>query len=92
MVDLLGNAGLFEKAMAMIQKSEISHYPLWMALLGACRKSGNVRLARLAFEQAIYLDVTNSAAYVCMEKFFADAGLHEDAQSIGSIRAQNCVC
>ena len=64
---------------------------MWMALLSACQKWGNYKLAGLAFEQAVYLDKANSAAYVCMTKVFAAMGLQEDAENIQSMRLKNCV-
>ncbi|KAI5058786.1 hypothetical protein GOP47_0026956 [Adiantum capillus-veneris] len=50
-VDLLGRSGHYDKAMALMEKVPATHhFYSWFALLGACRKSGNVNLGRLAFE------------------------------------------
>ena len=89
-VDTLGRAGHFEKAMLVIETMLTSDYPpLWGALLGACRKWGNVELGRLAFNNAIQLDKGNAAAYACMATIFAGAGMHEDAKKIEAMRVMN---
>ncbi|MCO5566363.1 hypothetical protein L7F22_020040 [Adiantum nelumboides] len=64
MVDLFGRARLFDKAMRVIKMMPSSDYPpVWSALLGACRKWGNVKLGKFAFERAVQLDERNAAAY-----------------------------
>ena len=49
------------------------HHPLYMAILGACRKWTNVRLRRWAFDQSIRLDEKCVSAYVCMESIYLAA-------------------
>eukprot|EP00250_Pteridium_aquilinum_P007006 c16806_g1_i1 orf=1-435(+) len=45
MVDLFGNAGQFDKAISIIEKVPPSDdYSAWFALLGSCKKWGNVKL------------------------------------------------
>ncbi|KAH7284628.1 hypothetical protein KP509_34G063200 [Ceratopteris richardii] len=55
---------------------------MWLNVMTACRKWGDVHLGRQAFEQAIRLDSTESAAYVCMANIYADAGMYENAKEI----------
>ncbi|MCO5583251.1 hypothetical protein L7F22_037160 [Adiantum nelumboides] len=56
MVDLFGRARHFDKAIGVIEMMPSSDYPsVWRALLGACRKWGNVELGRLAFKFAVEL-------------------------------------
>lgn len=53
-VELLSRAGSIDKAMTVIGKVPTSDYvPTWLAILGACRKLGNVKLGKLAFEQGL---------------------------------------
>lgn len=65
MVGLFGCVGRFDKAMSVIQTIPSCRNPsVWLLLLGYCRKWGNVKLGRLAFDSAIRLDGTVAAAYV----------------------------
>ena len=65
------------KAMPFFEYSAI-----WISLLGACRKWGNVELGRLSFDQAIQLDNSGAAAYVLMADIFGNAGMLEDAKKL----------
>ena len=86
MVDLFGRVGHFDKVMDLIKEMPSPDYlPVWGALLGACRKWGNVRLGRLAFDRAIQLDSRNVAAYVSMVNIYAAAGMKEDVETIQAI-------
>ena len=51
---------------------------IWISLLGACRKWGNVKLGRLSFDQLIQLDNNGVAAYVLMADIFGSVGMLED--------------
>ncbi|MCO5611999.1 hypothetical protein L7F22_066260 [Adiantum nelumboides] len=83
MVDLFGRARHFDKAMGIIKMMPSSDSPpIWSALLGACRKWGNVALGRMAFECAVELDKCDAAAYVVMSNIYAAAGMQEEAQTL----------
>jgi pentatricopeptide repeat protein len=98
MVLVFGSRGFFDKAvnvmmMVLRMTMEAITIPsaddeavLWIALLGACRKWGNVELGKLAFELAVQLDKSCAGAYVLMASLFADAGLRHDADSVDSMR------
>ena len=87
MVDLYGRAGHLDKAMDMITNmSSADHTPAWSALLTACRKWENVKLGRLAFEQAIVIDNENTSTYLTMINIYTAAGMHEDAEKIEAMR------
>ena len=87
MVVVYGCAGQFEKAMEVINVMPSSDYPtVWIALLSACRKWGNVMLGRLAFDQAIQLEDGCGAAYVLMGSTFAAAGMQEEAAKVEAMR------
>ena len=53
---------------------------IWISLLGACRKWGNVKLGRSAFHQVIQLDEGLGGAYVLMANIFACANMEEDTK------------
>jgi pentatricopeptide repeat protein len=83
MVMLFGSAGHFDKAMSIIQKIPSSRDPsVWLLLLGSCKKWGNVKLGRLAFDSAIALDDTLAAAYILMSSIYSAAGMQDDAQKV----------
>ncbi|KAH7436565.1 hypothetical protein KP509_05G026100 [Ceratopteris richardii] len=90
MVDLFGRAGHLDKAVAVIQRMPSTDYPsVWSALLGSCRKWGDVDLGRWAFDHAIQVDGNDSAAYVCMANIYAAAGRQDDAENIELMRAES---
>ena len=54
MVVAFASVGQIDKAMSVIKMMPSSTYPVvWRALLGACRKWGNAKLGRLAFDQVV---------------------------------------
>ncbi|KAH7416131.1 hypothetical protein KP509_14G076900 [Ceratopteris richardii] len=83
LVDLLGRAGQLDRLMTIMNKTPFQPtMVMWLNVMTACRKWGDVHLGRQAFEQAIRLDSTESAAYVCMANIYADAGMYENAKEI----------
>ena len=87
MVLVFGCGGHFDKAMSVIKIMQSLDYPtVWLALLGACRRWGNVKLGKLAFDQVIQLDDSHSAAYVLIAGLFTDSGMEADAKNIESMR------
>ena len=90
MIDLLGRAGLVNKAIAMLDNvpSRLNS-SFWHTILGACQKWVNVRLGKFAFEKAIQLDNTNMTAYICMANIYKASGMHECAKSIEIMRLNN---
>ena len=45
-----------------------------------------MKLGRLAFDQTIQLGCNSAAACVLMANIFAEAGMQEDAEKIGSVK------
>ena len=87
MVLVFGCAGEFDKATSVIQVMPVLSDPaVWLALLGSCRKWGNVELGTLAFDQTLQLEKTCGAAYVLMANIFAAAGMQKDAESVEAMR------
>ena len=91
MVLVFGCAGQFDRAMSVIRVMPSSDHPeVWLALLGACRKWGNVKLAKLGFDQIIQLDdAASPAAYVLMANIFAAAGMQKDAENVEALRRKD---
>ena len=87
MVTTFGHAGYFEKAISLIKRVSYSDYTIvWFALLNGCRKWGNMRLGKLAFDEVVKLDNTCAGAYVLMADIFIAVGMQEDAQRIETMR------
>ncbi|KAI5079168.1 hypothetical protein GOP47_0006839 [Adiantum capillus-veneris] len=85
--DLLGRAGHFDKAMSVIQRMPSSNFvAVWYAVMGACRKWGNVNVGRWAFDHAVQIDKSNIAAHISMINLYLAAGMHDDAKALGSMR------
>ncbi|KAH7293982.1 hypothetical protein KP509_28G051100 [Ceratopteris richardii] len=53
MVDLFCRSGLFERALAVIEKMpSLNYLRAWFVLMSSCKKWGNVKLGKLAFQHA----------------------------------------
>ena len=88
-VDLLGRAGEVEKAMMLIEEMPYcGSLTIWHIILGACQKGLNLKIGRLAFENAIQLDEKDAAAYVCMSNIYASSGMQEEAEEIEALRVK----
>jgi pentatricopeptide repeat protein len=88
MVMTFGCVGHFDEAVSVVKAMPSDYCAVWLALLGACKKWGNVKLGALAFDQVIQLDYTCAAAYVFMANIFSAAGMKEDEEKIKSMRLQ----
>ncbi|PKA66028.1 Pentatricopeptide repeat-containing protein [Apostasia shenzhenica] len=76
MVDLLGRAGLIEKAHDFILQMPLEpNAVVWRALLGACAMSKKrVDLAEYAWSRLLQLDPGHSGDYVLLSNLYAAAG------------------
>jgi pentatricopeptide repeat protein len=92
MAMVLAFAGLFSKAMSMVDTMPSYDFmEIWLALLDACRKWGNVKHGRLAFERAVQVDSTCAAPYVLMASIYIAAGMPEHAQKVEAMKLR-CAC
>lgn len=83
MVDLLGRAGLLDKAEDFINKMPIQpNASVWRILLGACRVHRNVEIGEHVAEQLFEMDPLNAANYVVMSSIYLSAGRWEDAENV----------
>ena len=78
MIDLFSRAGQVDKAVAMLEKLPV-HPDIVMCctLLGACKKWGNLMLAKQAFDYALGLDEKEASAYISMFNIYADAHIQK---------------
>ena len=88
-VDLLGRAGLIDKAAEFINNMPLHpDMAVWVILLGACRKWNNVDVGRYAFEHAVQLSESDSTAYVCMSNIYMNASTQEaQPEKLGLFKA-----
>ncbi|KAK1387809.1 Pentatricopeptide repeat-containing protein [Heracleum sosnowskyi] len=82
-VDMLGRAGMVDRAYEFIKKMPIRPgVSVWGALLGACRVHGKPELGKIAAENLFELDPKDSGNHVLLSNMFAAAGRWEDANLV----------
>ncbi|KAG7644090.1 Pentatricopeptide repeat [Arabidopsis suecica] len=80
MVNVLGGAGLLEEAEALIKNMPVEEDTvIWSSLLSACRKIGNVEMAKRAAKCLKKLDPDETCGYVLLSNAYASYGLFEEA-------------
>ncbi|KAJ8755656.1 hypothetical protein K2173_022251 [Erythroxylum novogranatense] len=80
MVDILGRAGRVIEAMILITKMPMEpDSVVWSALLGSCRKHGEMHLAKLAAEKLKELEPRSSLSYVQMSNIYCSIGNYNEA-------------
>ncbi|KAI5662233.1 hypothetical protein M9H77_21556 [Catharanthus roseus] len=83
MVDLLGRAGLLERAISLINSMPFEpHSGVWGALLSASRIHLCLDLAKLAAEKISELEPNNSAPYVVLSDMYGFAGNKADEEHV----------
>lgn len=83
MVDILGRAGLLDKAHEFVNLMPVqSTAEVWEALLCASRVHFNVELGRYAAEFLTELKPQHASAYVVLLNIYAAGGLWEDAAKV----------
>jgi pentatricopeptide repeat protein len=86
MVDLLGRAGLLDKAESFINNMPFKpDASIWWALLSACRVHGNMELGKCAAESLFELEPENPAIYVLLSNIYAAAGRWDDVAKIRTL-------
>jgi pentatricopeptide repeat protein len=92
-LDLLGRAGEIEAMSRMIE--DMPFHPnrvAWHAVLGACRKSGDVVSGITAFQHAVEMGgFDDNGAYLSMFNIYADARMHAQARRIDELMRQRKV-
>lgn len=83
MIDLLGRAGKLREAEELIETMPFSPGSIgWAALLGACRKHGNMELAEKAANELLQLEPTNATPYVLLANMYCNAGKWEEVTRV----------
>ncbi|KAG0495897.1 hypothetical protein HPP92_000588 [Vanilla planifolia] len=80
MVDILGRAGLVDKAENLINTASFSFKsPLWRTLLGACIKHGNVKYGDRVAKKLIRFESNNPSNYVMLSNLYASDALWDQS-------------
>ncbi|KAF8412008.1 hypothetical protein HHK36_004567 [Tetracentron sinense] len=80
MVDILGRAGQLLAAEDLINRMPMEpDAVVWSALLGACRKHGETKIAELAAMKLMEMDPDNSLGYVLMSNIYCSESRFENA-------------
>ncbi|XP_008451419.2 pentatricopeptide repeat-containing protein At2g22410, mitochondrial-like [Cucumis melo] len=83
MVDLLSGVGLLKEAYELISRMPMeASEGGWGALLDACRKHGNVEMAKLAGEKLLELDPEDSGIYSLLANICADGKKWNDVRMV----------
>lgn len=83
MVDLLGRAGLFDEAEALLKTMEMKpDAAIWTSLLGDCRVHGRLELGESVAKHLLELEPENPGAYVLLSNMYAGAGRWDDVATI----------
>lgn len=79
MIDLLGRAGMFDEAEALMKDMKMEpDGAIWGSLLGACRAHGRVELGEHVAQHLFELEPENPGAYVLLSNIYAGAGRWDD--------------
>nr|GEV84417.1 pentatricopeptide repeat-containing protein At1g71420 [Tanacetum cinerariifolium] len=83
MVDIFGRSGQTLEAQKLINEMPIEpDSVIWSAMLGACRKHGDTKLAEFAAKKLQELDPNNSLGYVQMSNIMCSNGTFNEAVDI----------
>lgn len=85
MIDLLGRAGLVEKAYEYIQKMPLwPNAVIWRTMLGACTLHGRLALGELARTRLLQLEPEHSGDDVLLSNLYASENRWSDVQKVRS--------
>lgn len=89
MVDLMGRAGLVQKAHDFILNMAIEpNAVIWRTLLGACTISGNTEIAEIARDWLRKLDPKHSGDYVLLSNLYASEKRWSDVHKVRKAMAK----
>lgn len=83
MVDLLGRAGLLQRAENFIASLPIKpDSVIWGALLGACRVHGNAEMGQRVGKTLLRYDQNHDGRYILLSNIYAQSMKGEDAEEV----------
>ena len=91
-VDLLGRAGLLDRALKFIREMPIEPTAaVWKALLGACRMHKNMELGAYAAEHVFEFDPYDSGPHVLLSNIYASTGRWGDVAKVRRVMKESGV-
>ncbi|MCL7044143.1 hypothetical protein MKW94_030312 [Papaver nudicaule] len=91
-VDMLSRAGLLDEAKMFIESMPLEPDPsVWGALLGGCRKHGNLEIGKEVAERLFKMEPRNSGNYVLLSNIYARYGMLEKADEVRKAMGLNGV-
>ena len=92
MIDLIARAGDFSKVEAIFSRLSIeSNAAIWLSLLGACQRHGNVSLGEEAFKRVLQMQPTHDLAYILMSNIYVDSRLGGKPRGLENTPMRQCV-
>ncbi|KAL5579533.1 hypothetical protein UlMin_011975 [Ulmus minor] len=90
MVDLLGRAGLLEKAYNLIMENgdAAADAKIWGSLLAACKVHGSTELGEIAAMQLFQIEPENTANYVLLASIYASMNKWADAERVRKLMSE----
>ncbi|KAB2611171.1 pentatricopeptide repeat-containing protein [Pyrus ussuriensis x Pyrus communis] len=89
MVDLLGRAGLLEKASNLvIDYVGVADAKIWGPLLGACKVHGNAELSEIAARHLFEIEPRDTENYELLANTYAEANKWDDADRMKKMMTQ----
>lgn len=83
MIDLLGRSGKIQEAEELLNKmTVVPDSTIWKSVLSACRKHGNIDLAKRASTALIELEPHDPVSYVMLSNTYSAIGKWEEAASV----------
>ncbi|XP_073316888.1 putative pentatricopeptide repeat-containing protein At3g13770, mitochondrial [Primulina huaijiensis] len=91
-VDLLGRAGLVDKALQFIYKMPFEpNAAIWSSLLGACRVHQNVDVGKIAGDRLLEIEPENAGSYVVLCNLYACGGRWDDVKKLRELMKEKAV-
>lgn len=92
MVDLMGRAGLLDKAYQLITSMEVElDSTIWRTLLGACRIHGQVTLGEQVIGHLIELKAQKAGDYVLLLNIYSSAGHWEKVAEVRKLMKEKAI-
>ena len=92
MVDLLGRAGLLERAYRLIMSMGVKpDSTMWRTLLGACRIHGHVTLGEQVIEHLIELKAQEAGDYALLLNIYSSAGNWEKVLEVRKFMKEKAI-
>ncbi|XP_073155619.1 putative pentatricopeptide repeat-containing protein At3g13770, mitochondrial [Henckelia pumila] len=91
-VDLLGRAGLVDKALQFIYKMPFEpNAAIWSSLLGACRVHQNVGVGKIAGDRLLEIEPENAGNYVVLCNLYACGGRWDAVKKLRELMKEKAV-